>query len=287
MESVREARRLLSTGTDPDVVAQQLALTQSAIAQVVTAADRVGDSAAMLRVLASLGTQMAGFVQEINGLLGIAVAVHEAIGRLRSDRTIRGELRTRLSEVYQSVGDLRRQIERQAAFLVDITSTDARRRRSRQPLGERFSAAARLVAMALERRSITLSNDIPKGLKSPAMFPAEVTAVFSNLLTNATKAAGEGGSIRARGETRPDGGATVVIENTGVAVELTEAERWFLPFESTTTEMESALGQGMGLGLTIIRDILDQYGATIHFVAPTSSYTTALEIRFPGQKDAS
>jgi signal transduction histidine kinase len=119
------------------------------------------------------------------------------------------------------------------------------------------------------------------------MFPAELTAVFSNLLTNAVKAAGERGSICATGSDRPVGGATLVIENTGVAVDLADSERWFRPFESTTVNMDSSLGHGMGLGLTITRDVLEQYGATIRFVKPSPGYATAVEVRFPSEKEGS
>jgi hypothetical protein len=72
-----------------------------------------------------------------------------------------------------------------------------------------------------------------------------------------------------------------VVENTGVAVDLADSERWFLPFESTTVEMDSSIGYGMGLGLTITRDVLEQYGATIRFVRPGRRYATAVEIQFP------
>jgi signal transduction histidine kinase len=159
-------------------------------------------------------------------------------------------------------------------------------------LAERFDAAARLVALAADRRGIRLLNEIPPGLKSPPMFPAELMAVFSNLLTNAIKAAAveapeEQRSIRARGESMSDGGVTLVVENTGVAVNLTDSERWFLPFESTTAEMDSTLGYGMGLGLTITRDLLEQYGASIQFVPPSAGYATAIEIRFPGGRESS
>jgi signal transduction histidine kinase len=285
METIREARQLLATAADPAVISQRLELTQSAIGQVMSAAERVADSAAMLRVLASLGTQMAAFVHEIRGLLATAVAIHEAVDRLRVDGALPKESRTRLNAVSQSLGDLRQQVERQAAYLIDVTSTDARRRRSRQPLAERFDAAARLIASAAARRHIQLLNEIPPKLKSPPMFPAELTVIFSNVLSNAVKAAGEGGVIRARGESRPGGEVVVVVENTGVAVDLGDSERWFLPFESTTAEMDSAFGYGMGLGLTITRAVLEQYGATIHFVPPTAGFSTAIEIRLPSGRE--
>ncbi len=281
LASIRDARQLLISGGDKVQVDSRLETTRAALDQLASSAARVQDSAAMLRVLASLGTQMASFVHEIRGLLGMAVAVHQAVDRLRSDPSIRGEAKKRLSDVYQSLGDMRQQIERQAAYLVDITSPDARRRRSRQRLGERFDAAAKLVMPAIERRGIQLNNDIPAHLKSPPMFPAELTVVFSNLLTNAIKASGERGVIGARGGDLSNGGSVVILENTGASVDLAEAERWFLPFESTTTEVDSTLGQGMGLGLTITRDLLEQYGATIRFVEPSAEFATAVEIKFP------
>jgi signal transduction histidine kinase len=118
-------------------------------------------------------------------------------------------------------------------------------------------------------------------LKSPPMFPAEVTTVLANLLTNAIKAAGEKGRIRATGQELSEG-PVIRVENTGKAVKLSTGERWFKPFESSTTELDTTLGQGMGLGLTITRSILEEYGATIRFVKPSSGYATALEIAFNG-----
>jgi signal transduction histidine kinase len=111
------------------------------------------------------------------------------------------------------------------------------------------------------------------------MFPAELTAVLSNLLTNAVKAAEIGGTIRARGK-RQNGAARLVIENTGSRVDIRRAARWFEPFESTTTEIDPVLGQGMGLGLPITRRVLDEYGALIKFIKPSKGYSTAIEIVF-------
>ena len=176
---------------------------------------------------------------------------------------------------------MRRTLERQASYLLDVATPDARRRRSRQPLAERFDAAVRLVRLSAERKGITIENEVPADLRTPAMYSSELIAVFSNLLTNAVKAAREGGHIRATGSTRADGTTRVRVENTGVAVDLGEAERWFRPFESTTTEVDPVLGQGMGLGLTITRDILDEYQVKIRFVAPSAKFATAIEIIFP------
>jgi signal transduction histidine kinase len=112
------------------------------------------------------------------------------------------------------------------------------------------------------------------------MFPAEVTAVFANLLTNAVKAAGQKGRIRARGRSGKEA-VSVTIENTGAAVSLDEAERWFLPFESTTTTVDPVLGQGMGLGLPITRRIVEEYGGEVIFARPATGYATAVRLTLP------
>lgn len=281
LESIRDARQLLVAAGNKEQVDLRLEVTRAALDRIATSAERIQDSAAMLRVLASLGTQVASFVHEIRGLLGMAIAVHQAVDRLRSDSSIRRDTKKRLNDIYQSLGDMRQQIERQAAYLIDITSPDARRRRSKQKLSDRFDAAAKLVMPAIDRRGIQLINEIPHSLKSPAMFPAELTVVFSNLLTNAIKAANGGGVIEAHGDRTKDGGCFVVLENTGASVDLSEAERWFEPFESTTTDVDSTLGQGMGLGLTITRDLLEQYGASIRFTEPQGRFATAIKIQFP------
>jgi signal transduction histidine kinase len=112
------------------------------------------------------------------------------------------------------------------------------------------------------------------------MFPAELMVVFSNLLTNAVKACKKNGRIRATGRTKSDGTTMVKIENTGDRVRLSDAEKWFLPFKSTTVEADPVLGQGMGMGLPIVRNILEEYGASVHFVEPHEDFATALEITF-------
>jgi len=248
-------------------------------------ADEMISEQSLLRVLASVGTQMSAFVHEIRALLGASQAVEHALESLTSDAELPREQKRKLKKVLQAIGDLRRGLEREASYLTDIVTPDARRRRSRQKLFERFDVASRLVTHTAERRGIRIENGIPQTIKSPPMFPAELTAVFTNLLSNAVKAAGNDGRIHAAANRDDDGAVHVVVQNTGVAVDLDQAETWFRPFESTTAEIDPVLGQGMGLGLPITRRMLDDYGAEIRFVRPVDeSFSTAVQITFPGDR---
>lgn len=278
---VGEAREFAAMG-DIETTRRKISDAASKIEDVsATAAGLISESS-LLRVLASVGTQMAAFIHEINSLLGMVQSVEAALGRISNDDTLPRKSRQDLLKLQRSVGDLRRGLERQASYLIDVVTPDARRRRSRQRLAERFEAGARLVQSIADRRGMVITNEIPPEMKSPAMFTAELTTVFSNLLTNAVKAAGENGKIRATGQLLADGSTKIIIENTGVQVDLSEGERWFKPFESTTTALDPVLGQGMGLGLPITRNMLEQYGAEIKFVRPSRGFSTAVEIAFPG-----
>lgn len=280
-EVVSESRQLAAKG---DIGAATTRFTEAAndLDHLFSQAQaKLISEEAMLRVLASVGTQMAGFIHEINGLIGMAEAVDKVLGRIRGEELSPNQTKQELAKLHSAIGDLRRSLGRQAAYLVDVVTPDARRRRVRMSLSSRFDTGFRLVEHQASRRAITIANNIPGDLKSPPMFPAELTTVFSNLLTNSVKAAGQGGRIRATAETRSDDSIVLLIENTGAAVDLSDSERWFRPFESTTESIDPVLGQGMGMGLPITRSMLEEYGATIKFVRPNKGYATAVQVVFP------
>ena len=278
-EDARKARELVVAGRSK-AASDELESALREFRAVERLARDVVSELAIVRVLASIGTQMASFVHEVRGLLTAAEAIERAITHLREELP-RSRPRAELSRILRDTSDLRRSVERQAAYLLDVVTPDARRRRSKQSLKDSFDAGARLVASSAERRAIVIDNSIPDDLQTPPMFRAEITTVFANLMTNAVKAAGTKGRIRAHGMRRSDNAVLITVENTGRKVTPARAERWFLPFVSTTSEVDPVLGQGMGLGLTITRELLDEYGASIHFVKPSADYAAAVQIRFP------
>lgn len=265
-------------------LADKIGLAIDEIQAQVQSADEMISEQSLLRVLASVGTQMSAFVHEIRALLGASQTVEHALDELVSDTQLTRAQRQKLKKILQAIGDLRRGLEREASYLTDIVTPDARRRRSRQRLAERFDVASRLLAHTAERRGIRIESKIPPDLKSPPMFPAELTAVFTNLLSNAVKAAGPKGRVVASGGGDANGTVHVLIQNTGVRVDLERAEKWFRPFESTTSEVDPVLGQGMGLGLPITRRLLEDYGAEITFILPGAGFATAIEFSFPGDR---
>ena len=143
------------------------------------------------------------------------------------------------------------------------------------------------------------------------MFRAELTAILTNVLTNAIKAATPAEALASAGShsrrlgsdvgrvkdlkdatwgrvlvtaTETVEGTTIVIANTGEEVDLTDAEKWFEPYASTTAETDPVLGQGTGLGLTITRALVSENAGTVHFTPPPPGYATALSVHFPPRR---
>ncbi|MGN6372999.1 MAG: ATP-binding protein [Solirubrobacteraceae bacterium] len=244
--------------------------------QLASAQRDVIDEQAMLRVLASLGTQTAAFVHEINAALGSIASLKRAVEAMLQ----RPPNAQDVARLRRRVDALQRTIERQSAYLVEVVSRDARRRRSRRRYAEHFEISSLLLQNAAERERVTIENEIPPELKTPPMFPAEVTSLFTNLLSNAIKAAGRRGAIRANGVAEGER-VHITIENTGVRVDPVEGEQWFDPYRSSAPVVNPALGQGMGLGLTITRAMLTEYRGTIAFAEADPPFTTAVRVTLP------
>jgi len=280
-ELLREAQTALASGAR-EIASERVAAAEKILETAPDAARDMRDREAMVHVLASLGTQTAAFVHELEGILGLAEAVERSLSKLADELPVTpGPLRKQLARTIAAVGELRLSLERQASYLTDVSSANARRRRSRQPIGERFASAVNLVVHHAERRRIQIENGIPAELRSPPMFRAELTAIFANLLTNAIKAAGEGGTIWASGRHTDNRHTVVRVENTGMAVDPADGEEWFRAFTSSTADVDPGLGKGMGLGLPITRRMLDEYGGEIQFAAPSPGFATCLEMIFP------
>jgi signal transduction histidine kinase len=243
--------------------------------------ERAISDRSLLRVLAAVGTQLAAFVHETQGLVAASQQVMRSLETLAKRNP---DQRDALLVIREGVDQVAQRIDAQAAYLTETTAASRRRRRRRLPLAENFDVAARMILPVAEREGIEVENEIPDDLRTAPMFPTELTVIFSNLLTNAVKAAGKNGRIQVRAarEAGDDLGLTITMENTGKRVSLTRAEQWFAPFASTTLEIvDPVLGQGMGLGLPITRSILEDYGGAIRFLKPEKGFSTALEVKLP------
>lgn len=126
------------------------------------------------------------------------------------------------------------------------------------------------------------------------IYRAEIYSIIINLLSNAIKAsiAGHGRNIKI--ELFKDGEIKVFrIENEGIKLDQNDWENVFLPFKSDPNEQLysklekrindediNILGQGSGLGLSIVKSLVIKNNGQIQFVTPSEGYNTCVEVLF-------
>ncbi|WP_187776188.1 sensor histidine kinase [Antrihabitans cavernicola] len=271
-------RAELATTELRDRSTQLLSLLQSVQVDVA----ELRDEQLTLRTLAGVGTQFTAFVHEINGLLGQAQALRSLLSNFPEAEQI-ANLRQRkaLRALQESSDELVQSLTRQMSYMTDVVGPDARRRRRRLNVTDRVESAIRVLAPRIADKNIRLENAVSVAILTPPVFPAEMSIILTNLLTNAIKFVDAGGTISVDARLGADMSLHLRIENTGVRVAKSDWSRFFRPFESSTTNVDVVLGQGMGLGLPIVRSLASDYEGTASFVTPSPGFSTAVEVVLP------
>ncbi len=138
---------------------------------------------------------------------------------------------------------------------------------------QRIDLAAMLISLcdSFSDRNCDTSYDGPDHLSALCQ-PVALKRAFANLIDNAVK---YGGCARVR-ISHSDGRAAIVIADTGPGIPPDKVELAFQPFWRLDSARSRETG-GVGLGLTIARDIVQSHGGEIALGQPAQG--TGLEVR--------
>ncbi len=115
--------------------------------------------------------------------------------------------------------------------------------------------------------------------------PARLRQVIDNLLTNAIKYTERGGITIVAGLRRAEGLLRVEISDTGVGIEPEELSRLFEPFYRSP--QTAGMAEGSGLGLAVVRSLVDLMGGSIQVESrPGQGTTVTVEVPFTEGVDA-
>jgi signal transduction histidine kinase len=126
---------------------------------------------------------------------------------------------------------------------------------------------------AARRRGVTLRLEPAPAPIRLRHDPQRIGQVVTNLVGNAIKFTEPGGSVDVAVEPAPDGGARIVVSDTGVGIDPAELPRIFERFFRGSRANE-ARGSGSGLGLAIVHSIVDMHRGTVEVVSRLGSGTT-------------
>lgn len=126
------------------------------------------------------------------------------------------------------------------------------------------------------------TGGVPRDFALPAATLAEWTSLFQNVFINASNAMLDSDDPKIQCLAGRTGRATWVrISDTGIGMDLTEADELFEPFNrrARISEERQALGLGgMGLGLTIVRMISASRNCAVRFVEPEVGFSTTFQM---------
>jgi len=244
--------------------------------------ERIGEFQ-MLRVLASTGTMVSVIDHQLLEVLTGLRAKTNRLGRLvgRLPAQYKPELEKELANLGKWVEDAR-QLADLLGMMAGKTSRAKRLSYNVREVVRDFLSAFESYA---QDHGIELDNGVPSELTSPSMYRCELGAILLNLLTNALKAVLETG----RRDVYIAGNATrnnmiIQVSDTGKGADPQKWEEYFRAFVSES-EPSVELGTGTGMGLKIVRDLVELYGGDAKFVQPDRGWSTTVEVRIPYETD--
>ena len=121
-----------------------------------------------------------------------------------------------------------------------------------------------LLRLEAERRGVRIGLELPGKLPAIAADPDQLQQVLVNLVLNACDACGTGGSVRLTAEA-PDGSSsgawgfvTLTVRDDGCGIPQESLNQVFDPFFTTKKR-----GQGTGLGLTVVAQVVRNHGGRV------------------------
>ena len=215
--------------------------------------------------LATMGELAASVAHELNNPLAtISLHTEFLIGPLAAEDPNRQSLRV-----------IEQQVERMASLVSNLLLFS---RRSHQQIStvniiEELQNSLEFINYHLRSHNINVVTDFVDDLPSVQADTQQLRQVFLNLLTNASDAMPEGGTltIRARHEVLEKGSPALVVEfsDTGKGVQPQDLPKLWEPFFTTKPE-----GKGTGLGLPICRRAVEEHGGTIDIESLPGKGTT-------------
>jgi PAS domain S-box-containing protein len=230
--------------------------------------------------LEAIGTLAGGIAHDFNNILGAILGY----GELAHQHSAEGSpLRRYLDNVMHAAERAQMLIERILGF-------------SRSGLGDRAPVNVQFV---VEETLELLEASLPAGIRLESMINAGNSAVIGdatylhqvamNLCTNAVQAMENGGTLRvilecihvqesrslARGSLRAGSHVRLTVSDTGVGIPPAVLERMFDPFFTT-----KGVGQGTGLGLSLVHGIVSDLGGAIDVTSKPGEGST-FEIWLP------
>ncbi|GJL60719.1 MAG: hypothetical protein NPIRA03_35760 [Nitrospirales bacterium] len=209
--------------------------------------------------LAELGTLASGMAHEIGTPMNVILGRAELLMRKAPDKSTRQGLETIVT-----------QVERITKIMNQLLSF-ARKRptvRQRVNLETVMIDVLDVLQERLGKNHIQVLKTISPYLPTVLADPDHMNQVLLNLILNACQAMADGGTLSLTLHPTDDS-VELTVQDTGTGISREELAKIFDPFFST-----KAVGEGTGLGLTVVHGILQEHQGAIRVTSVPGQGTT-------------
>lgn len=243
--------------------------------------------------MATLGQLVAGIAHEINTPLGALNSNYDVIRRaldrlqeILADEVVDADELADVRRIVRAIDGVETTndmaVERMVQLVGSLRSFGRPDRAEIDRVDLHEGIESTLQILRHELRPIDVHRQYGE-LPPVECYPGQMNQVFMNLLVNAVHAMPDGGTITVR--TRAEGDHVIVeIEDTGTGIAGANLKRIFEPGFTTKGNR-----MGMGLGLLIVRQIVDRHGGHIAVESEPgrgTTFTITLPVRLPARPDA-
>jgi len=216
--------------------------------------------------LASLGEMAATVVHEVrNPLSSIKISLTSLLKRKNLDK--KDQLSLKLATEEMSY------LEKVLQDLLNF-SRPKDLKLIRQDINKVIVMTLGQLTQDFERANIKVKNDLAPEMPLVAMDMKSMHQVFLNILINAKQAIGRGGEITIHSEYNPNKDSVLIdIIDNGKGIDKKHFDKIFHPFFSTKKE-------GTGLGLAVVKRIIDAHGGSID-IESSIGEGTKVHLEFP------
>ncbi|WP_417818957.1 ATP-binding protein [Tritonibacter scottomollicae] len=300
--SRRLSNRLRNTARDLRNAKDDRSANEKAAAVIEEVSDTVDDivteqerkyaeQEAILQLLASLGMITAEFSHETG------TTFQAAGSAFREALEVAKEARRNDAEFLQTAENAQFMFDRLnalTAYLNEVASARSAREIGPVSLSRALDQFKRGLVQVSERQGVTLSVDFPEfdGLYTAPMHEAELASILLNFFSNSLKAVktveGER-RIHASGELDEDDIILRFCDN-GDGINPENEDRIFDLFFTTRIAAPSHSraiddATGTGLGLWIVKQIVDRSEGEVSIVEAPDGFTTCFEVRIPKEEE--
>jgi len=223
---------------------------------------RAGELATLNRRLAELDKARSQFIRLVTHELRAPVAAIQSYLRLILDGYVPQERQREIIEKSE-----RRALEQLALIsdLLDLARLQEGRKQEEQieavDVAQVLQGVTDLMQARAEEKDLLFSVQIEEGVPPVRANPEHVKQVWTNLISNAIKYTAPGGIVVVSLSQNPNY-VVGIVRDTGIGMTPEQLQHLFEEFYRTE-EAKAIERQGTGLGLTIVKRIVESYGGRI------------------------